>query len=131
MLKYLALLLSLSTTFYATAQQNQIVSNSATNVYKFVEEMPDAPYNWFEFVANNVKYPEQAKKEKVEGKVMIQMVVRKDGSLDNLKVLRSSGNKLLDDEAMRVVKLMPNWIPGKEGGVPVDVYFTLPFNFKL
>jgi protein TonB len=77
-----------------------------------------------------MKYPEEAKELGVQGKVFVTFVVEIDGSISNVRVLRGIGSGC-DDEAVRVVKSMPKWIPGKQRGVPVRVQFNLPINFKL
>ena len=82
------------------------------------------------FLQENMKYPEEAKELGVQGKVFVTFVVEVDGSITDVKVLRGIGSGC-DDEAVRVVKSMPKWIPGKQRGVPVRVQFNLPINFKL
>jgi protein TonB len=77
-----------------------------------------------------MKYPEEAKELGVQGKVFVTFVVEVDGSITDVKVLRGIGSGC-DDEAVRVVKSMPKWVPGKQRGVPVRVQFNLPINFKL
>ena len=77
-----------------------------------------------------MKYPEEAKEIGIQGKVYVTFVVEVDGSITDVKVLRGIGSGC-DDEAVRVVKSMPKWVPGKQRGVPVRVQFNLPINFKL
>lgn len=104
-----------------------------TDVYTFVEEMPRYPKGQDEllrFISSNVIYPAEAKKNGVQGKVMIGFIVEKDGSLSNIRVIKGVDNQL-DEEAVRVTKLMGKWIPGKQGGKPVRVGMVLPFQFKL
>ena len=98
-----------------------------------VEKMPEYPGGanaMFDFISKNVKYPESAKEAGVEGKVYVQFVVEKDGSLSSFQVIRGVSDEL-DAEAIRVSKMMPKWTPGMNEGKPVRVQFTLPFNFKL
>ena len=102
-------------------------------VYQIVEEMPEFPNGiegLMDYVAQNVKYPESAKENNLQGRVLVKFVIEKDGSVSNVEVGRGWGNEL-DDEAVRVVKAMPKWKPGKQDGKPVRVSFMLPINFKL
>jgi protein TonB len=82
------------------------------------------------YLSENIKYPEQAKKDKIQGKVYISFVVEKDGSVADAKVLRGIGGGC-DEEALRVVNAMPKWTPGKMRNTPVRVQFNLPVVFKL
>ena len=102
-------------------------------VYQIVEEMPRFPGGdeaMFKFIAKNVQYPKEAKDKEIQGRVFLSFVVEKDGSVSNVEVKRGIGGGC-DEEAVRVVKAMPKWKPGKQEGKPVRVSFTLPFNFKL
>ena len=82
------------------------------------------------YLQENIKYPEQAKNNGVQGRVIVQFVVNKDGSISNDTVVRSV-DPLLDAEAIRVVRNMPNWTPGKQRGEPVRVRFTMPVAFGM
>lgn len=82
------------------------------------------------FLNANIVYPQQAAQDKVEGKVVVQFTVKKTGKIDDVKVLRSV-RKDLDDEAVRVVKMMPDFIPGKQNGEVADMLYTIPVSFKL
>ena len=82
------------------------------------------------FFRNNVEYPAMAKEYNITGKVYVQFVIEKDGEVTNVKVIRGV-EKSLDEEAVRVVSLMPNWKPGMKRGKNVRVYFTVPINFNL
>ena len=81
------------------------------------------------YLAKNIRYPDSLEQNHNDWKVVVQFIVRKDGTLTDVKVLKSAG-KLLDDEVVRLVKQMPPWIPGKDHGVPVNVYFVLPVVFE-
>ncbi len=85
---------------------------------------------FYSYVSKNLKYPKQARKLGVEGKVIIQFVVWKDGSLRDLKVLKGIGSGC-DEEAVRVLKNSPKWKPGKQRGRPVNQRIVLPIMFKL
>ena len=80
------------------------------------------------YLNNNLKYPQEAKEKNIQGAVIINFVVRKDGSISDINLLRGIGGGC-DEEAIRVVKGMPNWIPGKQYGKKVDVEFNLPIKF--
>lgn len=77
-----------------------------------------------------VKYPMIAQENNIQGKVFVQFVIEKDGSVSDVKVARSV-DPSLDKEAIRVVKAMPKWKPGKQRGKPVRVSYTVPINFQL
>ena len=104
-----------------------------SEVFLAVEEQPMFPGGMeamMKFLQENIKYPAQAQSNGVQGRVIVQFVVNKDGSVSNDTVVRSV-DPLLDAEALRVVRAMPNWIPGKQKGEPVRVRFTLPVTFRL
>ncbi len=102
-----------------------------TEVFVVVEDMPSFPGgNVQKWIAKNVKYPVLAMENGIQGKVYIQFVIERDGSITDVKVLRGVDSSL-DKEAMRVVKAMPKWKPGKQRGKPVRVSYTLPINFQL
>ena len=82
------------------------------------------------FLNANIKYPPKAAQDKIEGKVIVQFMVKKTGKIDDVKVLRSV-RKDLDDEAVRVVKMMPDFIPAKQNGEVADMLYTIPVSFKL
>ena len=113
--------------------QKTVVSQSNQNVYDQVEQMPEFPGGMpamIEFLQTNMKYPEDAIKQKVGGRVMVMFVVETDGSLSNVRVAKKVFPSL-DAEAVRVVKNMPKWKPGKEKGRAVRVNFTLPVVFNI
>jgi protein TonB len=83
-----------------------------------------------QFLKENVKYPDTARAAKIEGTVYVTFVIERDGSISDVKVLRGIGGGC-DEEAIRVVKLMPNWIPGKQRGKAVRNQFNMPINFVL
>lgn len=82
------------------------------------------------FLNENIKYPPKAAQDKVEGKVIVQFLVTKTGEIGEVKVLRSVREDL-DEEAVRVVKMMPDFQPGKQDGETVDLWYTVPISFKL
>ena len=98
-----------------------------------VEVMPEYPGGQkalFAYLSENIRYPQIAKENKIEGRVIVGFVVEKDGSISNVEVVRSV-DPSLDKEALRVIKSMPRWKPGKIRGKPVRVKYTVPVNFKL
>lgn len=102
-------------------------------IFQVVEEMPQFPGGMGEamkFLAKNMKYPVAAQQAKIEGRVIVQFVVEKDGSVSDVKVMRGV-NSELDAEAIRVVSMMPKWIPGKQRGKAVAVKYTMPIMFRL
>ncbi len=102
-------------------------------IFQIVEEMPSFPggdQKMLEYIAKNIKYPQIARESGIQGRVFISFVVEPDGSVSNVKVLRGIGGGC-DEEAMRVVKSMPKWKPGKQRGKPVRVSYNLPVNFRL
>ena len=105
----------------------------AEQPFDVVEEMPKFPGGdaaMMEFLRNTVKYPEEAMKNGIQGRVVIQFIVEKDGSISGAEVIKKV-NEQLDAEALRVVGEMPNWTPGKQKGKEVRVKFTLPVTFRL
>lgn len=102
-------------------------------VYDSTEEPPSFPGGqaaMMTYLARNIKYPPTAMKNKIEGRVILQFVVRADGSISDTHVMRSISPEL-DAEAVRVIANMPKWNPGKQDGKPVNVKFTIPVSFKL
>jgi protein TonB len=103
------------------------------DVYTVVEEMPEYPGGVAalrNFLAQTVKYPEEAIKNGIQGKVYVNFVVEKDGTVGAVKIARGVSPEL-DAEALRVVKLLTNWKPGKQKGEDVRVSYTVPIQFKL
>ena len=102
-------------------------------VFTIVEQMPSFPggdAKMYEYLGKNIKYPQIARETGIQGRVFVNFVVEPDGSVSNVKVLRGIGGGC-DEEAMRVVKGMPKWSPGKQRGKTVRVSYTLPVVFKL
>ena len=102
-------------------------------VYQIVEEMPQFPggeNKLMEYIAKNLTYPQEARDKGIDGRVFVAMVIEKDGSVSNVKVLRGIGGGC-DEEAVRVISALPKWKPGKMNGEPVRVSYQIPINFKL
>jgi protein TonB len=103
-------------------------------IFTIVESMPEFPGGGqealFKYLQKEMKYPQVAKENGIQGTVFVNFVVGKDGKIRDVKVLRGV-NKMLDDEAVRVVKAMPSWSAGKQRGKPVSVSYNLPIKFTL
>ena len=102
-------------------------------VFDVVEQMPSFPGGQaalMNYLNNNIKYPVIAEENGIQGRVVVQFVVGKDGHISDVKVAKSV-DPSLDKEAVRVVKAMPKWIPGKQNGQAVTVRYTLPVTFRL
>ncbi|HSV88494.1 MAG TPA: energy transducer TonB [Bacteroidales bacterium] len=100
-------------------------------IFIVVEQRPEFPGGEearIQFIVENLRYPLRALEAGIQGNVFVTFVVEKDGSITDVKVLRGVGG-CLDEEAVRVVKSMPRWIPGRQGDQPVRVQFTMPFRF--
>ena len=109
------------------------VGNPEHEVYQIVEQMPQFPNGeeaMMQYIAEQVKYPAEAKKADAQGRVFVGFIVEPDGGLSDFKVLRGIGHGC-DEEALRVVKSMPKWKPGMQRGKAVRVQYLVPVNFKL
>ena len=93
-------------------------------------EYPGGIQALFEYLQQNVKYPEDAKNQKVEGRVIATFVVETDGTINNVEVVKPAFPSL-DAEAVRVLSAMPKWTPGMQSGKVVRVKYTVPINFNL
>ncbi len=103
-------------------------------VFMVVEQAPEFPggmQKLMRFLGENVKYPVIAQENGIQGRAICQFVVNRDGSIVDIVVVRSAGDASLDKEAIRLIKTMPKWNPGKQRGKEVRVKFTLPVNFRL
>ena len=109
------------------------VASSPADAFDVVEEKPEFPGGQqalMEYLQKNMKYPKEAQEKGTQGRVMVQFVIDKDGSIVEPEVVRSVSPEL-DAEALRVVKMMPKWQPGKQEGKVVRVKYNLPVSFKL
>ena len=134
---YILLFSCLLNTPAVLAQNIDTTSSSSTpdddRVYTFVEEMakfPGGENAMYAFIRTNVKYSKKDRKEKREGRVMAQFTVTSIGKIEDIQILRGV-SPTIDAEVIRVINLMPDWIPATQKGKPVNVKFNLPFNFKL
>ena len=110
-----------------------LATSDEDTVYQMVEEMPQFPGGveaLMDYVAKNVVYPQEAMDKEISGRVFVSFVIEKDGSVNEVKVMKGIGGGC-DDEAVRVIKAMPKWKPGKQEGKPVRVSYMMPITFKL
>ena len=125
---------AVNTTTNTLSTTNMQTQQTATKVFTVVEEMPEFKGGnkaMMEFLMMNMKYPQTAVKAKQQGRAVVGFVVRKDGTVSDVHITKSAGYAVLDEEAMRVVKSMPAWEPGKQKGKPVNVKYNVPITFRL
>lgn len=112
-------------------QKEEVVEE--TQIFTIVESMPEFPGGeraLLEYVTKNIKYPQIAKDNGISGRVFVTFVIDQNGSVADVRILRGIGGGC-DEEAVRVVKTLPKWSPGKQRGKPVKVQYNLPVNFVL
>lgn len=110
---------------------SEIIENNT--IYTIVDKMPQYTYGesgLAAFISHNIRYPREARQEGIEGRILCSFIVGKDGSISNIEVVEGS-NKSLNDEAVRVLGLMPKWLPGENGGETVHVKCLLPIDFVI
>lgn len=135
MKRALLTLLPISLILTTKAQKTDTLKGLAadTIIFVSVQKVPEFPGGidkLYHFLMVNIRYPATAREHNTQGKVIISMVVEKDGSLSCVKVVRSVSEDL-DNEALRVIKLSPKWNPGMQNGVPVRVAYSIPISFTL
>lgn len=109
-----------------------VVPDGDDKVYDIVEQQPEfpgGPSAMAKWLGDNIKYPAEAAKKGIEGRVIVQFVVGSDGTVGNVNIMRGV-DPLLDKEAVRVINAMPKWTPGKQDGKPVAVKYTIPVTFR-
>lgn len=129
----LALLLSAHTVMHAQSNQRTERNASDEKIFDVVEQPPSFPGGQaalMSYLSKSVKYPEEALKNNVQGRVIVGFIVEKDGSVSNAKIIRSV-DSALDKEAIRIVMSMPKWTPGRQNGRNVRTKYNVPVNFKL
>lgn len=138
-MKYFIILTCFLASLYNANAQNIVTTpvyhpeHPDSLLFEIVEEQPEFPGGlnaMMLFIRDNIKYPKEALDKKIEGTVVIQFVVEKDGSLSDIKIVRDPGGGL-GKEGIRVVKLMPNWKPGMQRGQTVRVKMSAPIRFRL
>ena len=127
-LSVLALLLMVNTN--AMAQSKKVANDKVLEKAEVMPEFPGGEQAMMKFVAENVQYPEEAKEKEISGRVFVSFIVEKDGSVNEVNVKKGIGGGC-DEEAVRVVKAMPKWKPGKMKGEAVRVSYQMPIFFKL
>ncbi|MFM7216883.1 MAG: energy transducer TonB [Bacteroidota bacterium] len=113
--------------------EDPVVSDDDGKIFTVVEEMPTFPggeEKLFEYLRKNIKFPPVARENGIQGRVFVTFVVDKDGKVKDARVLRGVGGGC-DEEALRVIRNMPDWKSGKQNGRPVSVQYNLPVNFTL
>jgi len=132
MKKNLLLLLTILSSLFAFSQVDSSKDEKETDIFTLCEKMPEYPGGkdaLNKFLCGNVNYPEQAKESGITGKVIVNFIVEKDGKITDVKVLHGLGGGC-DEEAVRVVQNMPDWVPGQQRGKAVRVSYNLPITFN-
>lgn len=106
------------------------VQTAEDPVFKFVEQMPRFDGDLNAFISANLRYPPAARKDSIEGRSVLQFVVRRDGSVTDAAIVREAGHGF-DEAALDLARRMPKWIPGRQQGRSVSVFFTIPITFRL
>lgn len=113
--------------------QNIEPDTAKEEIFTYVEQMPSFPGGeqaMYQYIKENLRYPEEAMEEGIEGRVYIRFIVSATGVIKNVECMKAADTSL-KAEAIRLVSSMPPWISGKQNGRAVSVYFTLPVSFKL
>ena len=129
------IIMSLMAVFGLTtaSAQKTVVAEKNSQVFDVVEQMPEYPGGikaLFDYLCQNVMYPEDAEKQKIEGRVIATFIVETDGSISNIEVVKPAFPSL-DAEAVRVLSAMPKWKPGMQNDKVVRVKYTVPISFNL
>jgi len=123
-----------------SAQQRDTLRNGDTTIirdkttgqrqiFAYVEQMPQAPYDVHAYLSKNIIFPEDAIKDGVSGRVNVKFLVKSDGNIDSAHVIKKL-HPSCDKEALRMINSMPPWKPGRQNGKAVDVWFILPITFN-
>lgn len=130
---FIAFVLLSVSVFAQTVNSNESAPKTDSLIFRYVEQMPQPTFNMNEYLAANLNYPKKAINNNIEGRVTVNFIVNTDGSISNPQVVgrRIENGELLEEEAIRVIKNMPKWKPGKQNGRAVRVYYTQPVMFKL
>lgn len=121
-------LFTLCTPVFAQSDNKDTISSNTEK--EILPEFPGGEDALYKFISENLKYPQEAKKNRIEGIVLVEFIVEKDGYITNVKATKSP-NELLSEEAERVVKMSPKWTPGYEFGKPVRLKLAIPIQFAL
>lgn len=138
MKKLIIILFALVSVTYMSAQQQKLFYLLPSERPKLephkIDQMPEFPGGQTalsQFYAENIKYPVIAQENGIQGTTQVELIVEQDGSLSNITVKKSSGDSSLDREALRLIRSMPKWNPGKQNGLPARMKISLPVNFRL
>lgn len=115
-------------------QTTQNIKGDDERVFMTVEEKPEYPGGkqmLLRFLKDNIRYPKKSLKNNSQGKTIISFIINNDGSITDINIEKSCGDKLLDKEAKRVVSIMPKWKPGKQNGKAVRTKYVIPVTFQL
>ncbi len=127
------LMMPITTIQAETATATVSLQQKKNKVYDQPEVLPEFPggmQKLMEYLRTSVKYPSEAQKKSIQGRVLVQFIVEKNGTISHLEISQAT-HPLLDNEALRVVESMPKWTPGKVKGKAVRTSMTLPISFKL
>jgi protein TonB len=116
-----------------TVQEEVKEEEAPQEVFVVVEEMPSFPGGepaLMAFINSNIQYPEIAKENNIQGRVILKFCVTYKGGVDQVQIIKGV-DPALDNEAIRVIKMLPAWKPGKQGGKPVNVWYNVPVIFQL
>jgi len=131
MKKFLFTLVALTWIVSAKAQTNNSIKVSDTDTLVFTPpEFPGGQEGMYHYLGHTLRYPAKARENNEQGKVILQMIIENDGSISNLKIIKGVSESI-DKETLRVVNLMPKWIPGNYSGKPVRTLWTFPVSFTL
>ena len=106
----------------------------SSEIFTIAEQMPEYPggmQKMVSFLSENVSYPRNMKENDIGGRVYLKFIIDTSGSISGINIVKSSGFSEFDEEAIRVVKKMPKWVPGQQNGKKVNAYFNLPINYML
>jgi TonB family protein len=126
----------LTSNVFAQAESDISASSGATTNRAVMQpdQQPSFLGNWNKFLAKNLQYPDKCQEMRQEGKTMLQFTVLETGLIDDIRIIQSSGYKLLDEEAIRVARIMQGkvyWKPGRKNGTEIRAFFKVPVTFRL
>ena len=133
MKKFMLFIAAMMLSFVSASAQNTENKVEEARVFDVVEQMPEFPggqTGLMQYLSQNLKYPAIAEENGIQGRVICDFVVERDGQVTDVKVIKAV-DPSLDNEAVRVIQAMPKWKPGKQDGKPVRVKYALPISFKL
>ena len=129
---FLLSLLAYSTGFSQITYTVETADSSDFELYESEAEFPGGQQEMFKFLSSELKYPQMAIENNISGLVHLKFLVEEDGSITDITILKGMTNcRECEQEAIRVIKLMPNWIPAKKGNENIRTYFVLPIRFSL